>query len=86
MACELAEVYSLGRTMWVILEQVGLERQHGFTDYSTQSIRWTQQTSDIPMSWKSTVSACMADDPNTRPLMSEFMTFWGEQANRFSFD
>ena len=86
LACELAEVYSLGRTMWVILEQVGLERQHGVTDYSTQSIRWTQQTSDIPMSWKSTVSACMADDPNTRPLMSELMTFWSEQAKWFSFD
>ncbi|KAJ6256892.1 hypothetical protein Dda_8762 [Drechslerella dactyloides] len=75
-AAELAEVFSLGRTMWVLLEQVGLEHEPGVTDYSTKVIRWSSWSDDIPTSWKRIVEASMAHDANDRPLMSELLRFW----------
>ncbi|KAF3931126.1 hypothetical protein ABW20_dc0108557 [Dactylellina cionopaga] len=79
MAAELAEVFSLGRTMWVLLEQVGLEHEPGVTDYSTQTIRWSNRSEDIPDPWKRIVEASMADDSNQRPLMKELVEFWEKE-------
>ncbi|KAF3920165.1 hypothetical protein AA313_de0204154 [Arthrobotrys entomopaga] len=78
-AAELAEVFSLGRTMWVLLEQVGLEHEPGVTDYSTQVIQWSSWSDDIPASWKRIVEASMAEDPNERPLMKELVEFWEQE-------
>ncbi|KAK6352246.1 hypothetical protein TWF730_009077 [Orbilia blumenaviensis] len=83
-ASELAEVYSLGKTMWVLLEQVGLENQPGVTDYSTQTVHWSSASEDIPESWKHMIQLSIADDPNDRPLMADLLKFWEKQWQSFN--
>ncbi|KAB8271468.1 hypothetical protein BDV30DRAFT_213524 [Aspergillus minisclerotigenes] len=78
-ASELAEVFSLGRTMWIILEQIGLERTVGVTDYSTVVIQWSRWSDDIPAPWKHMVELSMAHNPNDRPLMNELLGFWEKE-------
>ncbi|KAK2010951.1 phosphotransferase enzyme family protein [Colletotrichum eremochloae] len=69
-AVELAEVFSLGRTMWMLLEQV---------EQSTDPTIWTSMASDIPREWKSMVMRCVERDPNNRPELDEVIEFWRRQ-------
>ncbi|KAK5991485.1 hypothetical protein PT974_09768 [Cladobotryum mycophilum] len=82
-ATEIAEVYSLGRTMWILLEQVGLEHRPGVSDYSTTMVEWSSWSEDLPASWKHKVEASFARDPNARPLMSKLLDFWEKEWQRF---
>jgi hypothetical protein len=76
-ALEKAEVFSLGRTMWMLLHQVtSLDEIE-----DTTRIRWDETTSDIPQSWKTLISRCVEFDPNKRIGMSELTCFW-EKARR----
>ncbi|KAK1998834.1 phosphotransferase enzyme family protein [Colletotrichum falcatum] len=69
-AAELAEVFSLGRTMWMLLEQV---------EQSADPTMWTSMASDIPREWKSMVTRCVERDPNNRPELDEVIEFWRRQ-------
>jgi hypothetical protein len=80
-AAELAEVYSLGRTMWLLLEQVGLDDADGVEDYSSEVVHWTDWSEDIPQSWKNTIAACMKQDPNERMPMRRLSDFWKMESN-----
>ncbi|KAH8689718.1 kinase-like domain-containing protein [Phaeosphaeriaceae sp. PMI808] len=68
-AVELAEVYSLGATMFLICEQVALEQMPGVEDYSTAKM-------DV-------VDSCTKEDPNERMGMSEVLDFWNEESSKF---
>ncbi|KAF2266532.1 hypothetical protein CC78DRAFT_531642 [Lojkania enalia] len=83
-AVELAEVYSLGAAMFLILEQVALERVPGKEDYSTAKMVWSAASSDIPQSWKDIVSACTRADPNERMRMKELLAFWSNEVQQYS--
>lgn len=78
-AVELAEVFSLGATMFLILEQVALEQVPGVEDYSTAKMAWSSESSDIPQAWKDTVSACTRENPNERISMKEVLAFWNNE-------
>ncbi|WDK12694.1 phosphotransferase enzyme family protein [Colletotrichum graminicola] len=69
-AAELAEVFSLGRTMWMLLEQV---------EQSADPTIWTSVASDIPREWKNMVMRCVERDPNNRPELDEVVDFWRRQ-------
>ncbi|KAK2044861.1 kinase-like protein [Colletotrichum somersetense] len=69
-AAELAEVFSLGRTMWMLLEQV---------EQSADPTIWTYMASDIPREWKTMVTRCVERDPNNRPELDEVVEFWRRQ-------
>ncbi|KAF6803730.1 phosphotransferase enzyme family protein [Colletotrichum sojae] len=64
-AAELAEVFSIGRTAWMLLEQV---------EQSPDPEVWTAE--DIPAAWKDTVDRCLKKDPNDRPDLDEVVAFW----------
>ncbi|KAL0943419.1 phosphotransferase enzyme family protein [Colletotrichum truncatum] len=69
-AAELAEVFSLGRTMWMLLEQV---------EQSADPTVWTAASKDIPRKWKVMVMRCIERDPNDRPELDEVVDFWRKQ-------
>ncbi|KAG7287234.1 hypothetical protein NEMBOFW57_006740 [Staphylotrichum longicolle] len=74
LALELAEVFSLGRSMWMLLRQPTTdfdEIEHP-NDLATD---W-DESEDIPESWKVMVDSCMAEDPNERPDVTEVVRFW----------
>lgn len=67
-ALEAAEVFSLGRTMWMLLEQVDegdAERKH--------AVFWAD---DIPLGWMDFVHQCINEDPAKRPTLGAVMDFW----------
>ena len=81
-AVELAEVYSLGSTMWLLLEQVPLNGDDR-EDYGSRTIHWTDASRDIPQNWKDTVAACVGKDPNERIGMKELLGFWETESRNF---
>ncbi|KAI9893009.1 MAG: hypothetical protein M1814_000893 [Vezdaea aestivalis] len=81
LALELAEVFSLGRTMWMLLrwpEDAVLESVKHPLELITN---WEQDGKDgIPENWKEFVDQCMALDPNERPGVVTVAEFWEEVA------
>ncbi|GJC90616.1 putative serine/threonine-protein kinase DDB_G0286481 [Colletotrichum liriopes] len=69
-AAELAEVFSLGRTMWMLLEQV---------EQSADPTIWTSMAKDVPQEWKIMVTQCVERDPNNRPELDNVVEFWRRQ-------
>jgi serine/threonine protein kinase len=76
-ALEAAEVFSLGRTMWMLLQQVA---QSEVEDLDEVVLYWNEEASDIPDDWKVVISSCLDPDPNRRIRLSELVRFWGKSA------
>ena len=72
-ALEAAEVFSLGRTMWMLLEQV---TQSEVEDLDEVIVSWSDMVKDIPQGWKDVVNRCLDPDPNERIGLSELVDFW----------
>jgi hypothetical protein len=80
LAVELIEVFSLGRTIWMLLRQ-SME----FKDVSHPNdilVDW-EGAGDIPDSWRKFVDLCMSQNPNDRPDILQVKQFWEEEQNRF---
>lgn len=69
---EAAEVYMLGRTMWMVLEQVS-EADAA----ATQETTW--KSMDIPESWWGFVMRCLEDEPAHRLRIEDVVRFWQDQ-------
>jgi serine/threonine protein kinase len=76
-ALEKAEAFSLGRTMWMLLQQVASIDETEEVSW----ISWDETTSDIPQSWKEIIARCVDLDPNKRIGLVELTRFW-EEARR----
>lgn len=72
-ALEAAEVYSLGRTMWMLMDQVPQSR---LEDADRVIVSWSEDAQDIPQDWKDVVSRCLDHDPNKRIRLLELVGFW----------
>ena len=70
---EATEVFSLGRTMWMLLEQV---TQSEVEDLGKVVVSWSDMVKDIPEDWKGIVSRCLDADPNERIGLLELVEFW----------
>lgn len=73
-ALELAEVFSLGRSMWMLLRQAGGDFED--IEHPDHLITDWDESEDIPTTWKQIVDRCMSRDPNERPDLSELAGFW----------
>ncbi|KAL8745462.1 MAG: hypothetical protein Q9190_002399 [Brigantiaea leucoxantha] len=72
-ALNAAEVFSLGRTMWMLLEEV---TQSEVEELDEVIVSWSAFADDIPEDWKGVVSRCLDPDPNKRVELSELVDFW----------
>ncbi|KAI8711886.1 Protein kinase domain-containing protein [Fusarium sp. LHS14.1] len=73
-ATELAEVFALGRTMWMLLTQT----VSGFEEVKhPNDVRVTWHGENIiPSHWIDMVERCMERDPNKRPDVEDLVKFW----------
>lgn len=74
-ASELAEVFSLGRCMWMLLRQPDM---NSFEDVlGTEDVveDW-DSSEDIPAHWKRVISNCLKNEPNERIGLRELLAFW----------
>lgn len=78
-ALEAAEVFSLGRTMWMLLEQV---TQDEIKDVDEVVVSWSEGTKDIPDDWRIVVNRCLNSDPNRRMRLLELLDFWAARNHR----
>ena len=72
-ALEAAEVFSLGRSMWMLLQQV---TQSEVEDLDEVVVYWDEEARAIPEDWKAVVSSSLDTDPNRRIGLSELVRFW----------
>ncbi|KAH7368758.1 kinase-like domain-containing protein [Plectosphaerella cucumerina] len=75
-AAELAEVFSLGRVMWMLFERL---------EQNPDPTVWTERSQDIPSSWIDMSNRCQQKDPNDRPELDEVVEFWRREEERYSF-
>lgn len=64
-ALEVAEVFSGGRTMWMLLEQVP---QSELEDVDGLIVSWSEDAKDIPEDWKAVVSRCLRAHSNAMAI------------------
>ena len=74
-ACEAAEVFSLGRTMWMLLQQVP-QGDVQYLDRQSIIVGWSDEANDIPDIWKAVVMGCLERDPNKRIGLGDLVRFW----------
>ncbi|KAH6669688.1 hypothetical protein F5X68DRAFT_249113 [Plectosphaerella plurivora] len=75
-ATELAEVFSLGRTMWMLLSREDIdfdEVEH------PDDVEVVWGDGSLPRSWTKMIDSCMVADPNKRPSLAELVKFWEEE-------
>lgn len=77
-ALELAEVFSLGRSMWMLLDQTDMERFEDVESTDDVLVNWNS-SHDIPDSWKGVVQRCLKVDPNERLGLRELVAFWDQE-------
>ena len=84
-ALEVAEVYSLGRTLWVIFDQTSDDCfVTDKSDLNHRRITWNPRSVDIPGRWKECVSRCVRLDPNERWKFKDVVKFWERELNLLS--
>ncbi|KAJ8127959.1 hypothetical protein O1611_g5676 [Lasiodiplodia mahajangana] len=80
-ASELAEVFALGRTMWMLLSQT-VDCFDEIEHPNDVQVTWGNE-SDIPSHWIREVEKCMERDPNERPLLRDLVEFWEVEVASF---
>ena len=70
---DAAEVFSLGRTMWILLNRVA---QSELEDSDEVIISWNDAAEDVPNEWKDIVGRCLDPDPNARIGLRQLVDFW----------
>jgi hypothetical protein len=83
-ALELAEVFSLGHTMWMLLRQPDLDDLDDVT-CSEEVVEDWESAKNIPDHWKNIVQDCLRHDPNNRIGLRDLVTFWDSKTQRMSY-
>ena len=74
-ALELAEVFSLGRCMWMLLRQPDMDAFEDIARTEEVVEDWGS-SDDIPAHWKQVVQDCLKHSPNERIGLRELLKFW----------
>ncbi|KAL6701710.1 hypothetical protein J3F84DRAFT_355556 [Trichoderma pleuroticola] len=81
-ALELAEVFALGRTMWMLLSQTANSFDEVEHPNDVQ-VTWAGKN-DAPSHWVEMVEDCIKVDPNDRPSLDNLTKFWQGQVYSFT--
>ncbi|KAK3945479.1 kinase-like domain-containing protein [Diplogelasinospora grovesii] len=73
-ASKLDEVFSLGRSMWMLLRQCDKDGFEGIENTEDIVEDWTS-SDDIPSDWKEAVEGCLKRDPNDRTSLQDIYDF-----------
>ena len=76
-ALEAAEVYSLGRTMWMLLAQVHEELSLDYEKMNASERKFANEENYLE--WSRVVRECMDTDANKRPDMQSLQDFWWKE-------
>ncbi|WEW59251.1 hypothetical protein PRK78_004720 [Emydomyces testavorans] len=82
-ALELAEVFSLGRSMWMLLRQPDMDAFEDVTSTEEVVEDW-ESSEDIPAHWRDVVQGCLKHDPNERIGLRELTAFWESESMEIS--
>ncbi|KAL5095238.1 hypothetical protein Trisim1_000017 [Trichoderma cf. simile WF8] len=82
-ALELAEVFALGKTMWMLLSQTANNFDEVEHPDDVQ-VTWEGETHP-PSHWVEIVENCMKIDPNDRPSLDNLVEFWEGEACSFKW-
>lgn len=74
-AAELADVFSLGRTMWMLLRQYNHQDLEGIENIDDITEDWNT-FNNIPLDWRKLVGQCLERDPRRRPILKAIHKFW----------
>lgn len=75
-ATELAEVFALGRTRWILLTQ----KDDDFDEVEhPDDVQVTWGNINAPSGWIRRIEKCMDKDPNERPLLADLVEFWNAE-------
>lgn len=80
-ALELAEVFSLGRCMWMVLRQPDMSTFDDFMSTEEVVEDWNS-SDDIPADWKHVVQQCLKHDPNERIRLRDLVAFWANARHK----
>lgn len=67
---EAAELFMAARTFWHLLEQ---------REETTDPTIWSEESRDIPQSWREAVEACLHENSAQRPALETVVEFWKKQ-------
>ncbi|KAI1635623.1 kinase-like domain-containing protein [Biscogniauxia mediterranea] len=79
-ALELAEVFALGRTMWMLLSQTADEFDE-VEHPDDVRVTWDNENTILPLRWIEMVEKCMERDPNGRPSLADLAEFWKTESS-----
>ncbi|CAK7197882.1 hypothetical protein SEUCBS139899_000532 [Sporothrix eucalyptigena] len=82
-ATELAEVFALGRTMWMILTQMSGVDFNNINHPDEIQVTWHDRD-ELPLVWVDMVVKYMERDPNSRPAIADVITFWEGEFHRWN--
>ncbi|KAI0003448.1 hypothetical protein F4779DRAFT_634602 [Xylariaceae sp. FL0662B] len=80
-ALELAEVFSLGRCMWMLLRQPDMNAFENIESTEEVVEDW-DSSQDIPEHWRHVVRSCLKHDPNERIGLRELTAFWDGERHK----
>ena len=85
-AVEKAEVYMLGKTMWMLLQQVTESEAYKAYKDDEGRIFWNERAEGVPREWKDVVGDCVREDPNERPGLEGLREYWGRMERMMRVD
>jgi serine/threonine protein kinase len=85
-ALEAAEVYSVGKSLWVIFEQRNDDWVYDRKHSEAPVVEWTRGSDGVPGAWKDFVARCMSVDPNKRPTFDQGERFWQQEWKQLEGD
>ena len=82
-ALEAVEVFGLGRTMWMLLNEVE-QSEIECLPRNEIVVSWRVESNDIPPEWKAIVARCLDSDPNERVGLLDLVEFWEAEVEKMS--
>jgi len=80
VAREVAMIFALGRTLWMVWEATSENGHPEIGDHDTvRETKFTEATAAVPLQWKQRILQCVDTDPDKRPKLAEISGFFEKE-------